>query len=122
MRCSQNKKKRWLFKNGYFGMMVCVAVSVFFLVGLGFAGFADAGMMIYPANVITSYSIHYTKLYELLPEPHHPSGSSAAEGPVELSFGHSRFAEPPTDDIRIHLFAAVRHFDLLLGRSSFQHW
>lgn len=50
MSCSQNKKKRWLFRNGYFGMMVCVAVFALFLVGLGFTGFTNAGMMIYPAK------------------------------------------------------------------------
>ncbi len=50
MRYSRSKKKQWLFRNGYFGMMVCVAVSVFFLFGLGFVIFANAEMMIYPAK------------------------------------------------------------------------
>ncbi len=50
MRNLQNRKKRWLFRNGYFGIMVCVAVSVVFLVGLGFTGFVNAGMLIYPAK------------------------------------------------------------------------
>ena len=50
MRYSRSKKKQWLFRNSYFGMTVCVAVSVFFLFGLGFVIFANAGMMIYPAK------------------------------------------------------------------------
>jgi uncharacterized protein YcfJ len=50
MRYSRSKKKPWLFRNGYLGMMVCVAVSVLFLFGLGFVIFANAGMMIYPAK------------------------------------------------------------------------
>jgi uncharacterized protein YcfJ len=50
MRYSRSKKKPWLFRNGYLGMMVCVAISVFFLFGLGFVIFANAGMMIYPAK------------------------------------------------------------------------
>ena len=50
MRYLRSKKKLCLFRNGYFGMMVCVAVSVFFLFGLGFVIFANAGMMIYPAK------------------------------------------------------------------------
>jgi len=50
MRYSRSKKKQWLFRNSYSGMTVCVAVSVFFLFGLGFVIFANAGMMIYPAK------------------------------------------------------------------------
>ena len=50
MRYSRSKKKQWLFRSGYFGMMVYVAVSMFFLFGLGFVTFANAGMMIYPAK------------------------------------------------------------------------
>jgi len=50
MRYSQNRKKRFLSIKGYFGIMLCVAVSVLFLFGLGFAGFATAEMMIYPAK------------------------------------------------------------------------
>jgi uncharacterized protein YcfJ len=50
MRYSQNKKKPCLFRNGYFGIMVCVSVSVLFLFSLGFTSFVNAGMMIYPAK------------------------------------------------------------------------
>jgi uncharacterized protein YcfJ len=50
MRDLQSIKKQCLFRNGYFGIMVCVAVSVLFLFGVGFASFANAGMMIYPAK------------------------------------------------------------------------
>jgi uncharacterized protein YcfJ len=50
MRDLHSRKKHCLSKGGYFGMMVCVAVSVLFLFSLGFASFANAGMMIYPAK------------------------------------------------------------------------
>ena len=50
MRNLQNRKKRWLFRNGCFGIMVSVAVSVIFLFGLEFTGFANAEMLIYPAK------------------------------------------------------------------------
>ena len=50
IRDLQSRKKQCLFRNGYFGIMVCVAVSVLFLFSLGFASFANAGMMIYPAK------------------------------------------------------------------------
>ena len=50
MRNLQNRKKQCLIRNGYFGIMVSVAVSVLFLFSLGFASFANAGMMIYPAK------------------------------------------------------------------------
>ena len=50
MRNLQNRKKQCLIRNGYFGIMVSVAVSVIFLFSLGFACVANAGMMIYPAK------------------------------------------------------------------------
>ena len=50
MRYSQSRKKQCLIRNGYLEIMVCVAVSVLFLFSLGFASFANAGMMIYPAK------------------------------------------------------------------------
>ena len=50
MRNLQIRKKQCLIRNAYFGMMVCVAVSVLFLFSLGFTSFANAGMMIYPAK------------------------------------------------------------------------
>jgi hypothetical protein len=50
MRDSQSKKKQCLIRNDYFGIMARAAVSVLFLFGLGFASFANAEMMIYPAK------------------------------------------------------------------------
>ena len=50
MKNLENRKKQCLIRNGYFGIMVSVAVSVIFLFSLGFACVANAGMMIYPAK------------------------------------------------------------------------
>ena len=50
MRNSPDRNKRCLFKKGYLGTLMCISVSVLFLFSLGFAGFANAGMMIYPAK------------------------------------------------------------------------
>jgi len=50
MRDLQSRKKQCLFRKGYFGIMVCVAVSVIFWVGLGITDSANAGMLIYPAK------------------------------------------------------------------------
>ncbi len=50
MRDLQSRKKQCLFRKGYFGVMVCVAVSVIFWVGLGITDIANAGMLIYPAK------------------------------------------------------------------------
>jgi hypothetical protein len=50
MRDLQSRQKQCLFRKGYFGIMVCVAVSVIFWVGLGITDSANAGMLIYPAK------------------------------------------------------------------------
>lgn len=50
MRNLRNRKKKCMFRNGYFGTAVCVTVSVLFLFGFGFSSISNAGMMIYPAK------------------------------------------------------------------------
>jgi hypothetical protein len=50
IRNLENRNKQCLIRNGYFGIMVSVAISVLFLFSLGFACVANAGMMIYPAK------------------------------------------------------------------------